>query len=112
MAPLALRTSGHLLLGVVRIHDSKQKSLMYDCSDALVKIKLAFRPGTVDLPANKASSVSAITMAETFADFESDEKIAELGECVCARGCRGDLASLSGRARARRPRARSLPNSR
>lgn len=39
-APLALRTSGHLLLGVVRIHDSKQKSLMNDCSEALIKIKV------------------------------------------------------------------------
>jgi cohesin complex subunit SCC1 len=39
-APLALRTSGHLLLGVVRIHDSKQKNLMNDCSEALIKIKV------------------------------------------------------------------------
>eukprot|EP00729_Bicosta_minor_P027811 gene27810-6491_t len=34
-APLSLRTSGHLLIGVVRIHDGKQKALMHDCSDAL-----------------------------------------------------------------------------
>ena len=42
-APLALRTSGHLLLGVVRIHDSKQKVLMTDCSNALVKIKVCMQ---------------------------------------------------------------------
>lgn len=73
-APMALRTSGHLLLGVVRIHDGKQKSLMHDCSDALVKIKLAFRPGTVDMPASKSTaSAASITMQETFADdFEGD----------------------------------------
>ena len=41
-APLALRTSGHLLLGVVRIYDCKQSSLMNDCSDALVKIKVVW----------------------------------------------------------------------
>lgn len=39
-AKLALRTSGHLLLGVVRIHERKQKSLMNDCTDAFVRIKV------------------------------------------------------------------------
>ena len=49
-APLALRVTGHLLLGVVRIYSRKVKYLMNDCSEALVKIKLAYRPGIVDLP--------------------------------------------------------------
>lgn len=44
-APLALRVSGHLLLGVVRIYSRKVKYLMQDCTEALVKIKMAFRPG-------------------------------------------------------------------
>uniref|UniRef100_A0A8C1MFR0 Rad21/Rec8-like protein N-terminal domain-containing protein n=1 Tax=Cyprinus carpio TaxID=7962 RepID=A0A8C1MFR0_CYPCA len=35
----------HLLLGVVRIYSKKTKYLLADCSDALVKIKVAFRPG-------------------------------------------------------------------
>lgn len=43
--PLALRVSGHLLLGVVRIYSRKVKYLMQDCTEALVKIKMAFRPG-------------------------------------------------------------------
>ena len=42
--PLALRVSGHLLLGVVRIYSRKVKYLMNDCHEALVKIKMAFRP--------------------------------------------------------------------
>lgn len=42
---LALRTSGHLLLGVVKIHDSKQNTLMHDCSEAFGRIKVA--PETV-----------------------------------------------------------------
>lgn len=42
---IALRTSGHLLLGVVRIYHRKAKYLLADCSEALVKMKMAFRPG-------------------------------------------------------------------
>ena len=38
--PLALRMSGHLLLGVVRIYSRKVKYLLEDCSDALIKIKM------------------------------------------------------------------------
>lgn len=38
--PLALRVSGHLLLGVVRIYAKKTKYLMDDCSQALTKIKM------------------------------------------------------------------------
>jgi len=81
-APLALRTSGHLLLGVVRIHDGKQQSLMHDCSHALVQIKLAFRPGNVDLPAKGSTNLAAITMTETFADFdmEMEEPLAGNGD--------------------------------
>lgn len=50
--PMALRVSGHLLLGVVRIFSRKVTYLLTDCSEALVKIKDAFRqPGaTVNLP--------------------------------------------------------------
>lgn len=39
-APLALRLSGQLLLGVVKIYNRKAKYLMDDCSDALLKIKM------------------------------------------------------------------------
>jgi hypothetical protein len=47
---------------------------MHDCSDALIKIKLAFRSGTVDMPASKSmASEASITMQETFTDdFEGD----------------------------------------
>ena len=41
--PLALRVSGHLLLGVVRIYSRKVKYLMTDCHEAMIKIKMAFR---------------------------------------------------------------------
>ena len=48
---LALRTSGHLLLGVVRIYNRKARYLLADCNEAFMKIKMAFRTGmTIDLP--------------------------------------------------------------
>ena len=48
-APLALRVSGHLMLGIVRIYSRKVKYLMSDCTEAMWKIKMAFRPGNVDM---------------------------------------------------------------
>jgi len=38
--PMALRLSGQLLLGVVRIYSKKAKYLLDDCNDALSKIKM------------------------------------------------------------------------
>lgn len=37
---MALRLSGHLLLGVVRIYHRKVDYLYADCQDALVKIRM------------------------------------------------------------------------
>jgi cohesin complex subunit SCC1 len=39
-APMALRLSGQLLLGVVRIYSRKARYLLDDCNEALLKIKL------------------------------------------------------------------------
>lgn len=75
---LALRTSGHLLLGVVRIYSRKQKYLITDLGEACAKIKMAFRPGVVDLPAEGAvASSEAITLPEIFHDFET--AVADIG---------------------------------
>ena len=41
-APLALRLSGQLLLGVVRIYSRKARYLMDDCNEALLKIKMVW----------------------------------------------------------------------
>ncbi|KAK0632132.1 Rec8 like protein-domain-containing protein [Immersiella caudata] len=52
-APLALRLSGQLLLGVVRIYSRKARYLLDDCNEALIKIKMAFRStGNHDIPTN------------------------------------------------------------
>ncbi|XP_072304611.1 double-strand-break repair protein rad21-like protein 1 [Eucyclogobius newberryi] len=69
---IGLRTSGHLLLGVVRIYSRKAKYLLADCSDALVKIKMAFRPGQTDLPLEGLeATLKAITLIEDFTDFDA-----------------------------------------
>ncbi|NXV79568.1 RD21L protein, partial [Atlantisia rogersi] len=69
---IALRTSGHLLLGVVRIYHRKAKYLLADCSEALTKMKTAFRPGLVDLPQeNFEAAYQSITLPEEFHDFET-----------------------------------------
>lgn len=50
---MALRLSGQLLLGVVRIYQRKTRYLLDDCNEAMMKIKMAFRSsGNNDLAAN------------------------------------------------------------
>lgn len=71
-APLALRVSGHLMLGIVRIYSRKVKYLVQDCTEAMWKMKLAFRPGTVDLPDSTASLHVAVDDNRYFGNLESD----------------------------------------
>ncbi|XP_069895420.1 double-strand-break repair protein rad21-like protein 1 [Dipodomys merriami] len=69
----ALRTSGHLLLGVVRIYKRKVKYLLEDCSEAIVKMNMTFCPGLIDLSKGELeASYSAITFEEEFYDFDTD----------------------------------------
>jgi cohesin complex subunit SCC1 len=84
---MALRLSGQLLLGVVRIYSRKAKYLLDDCNEALLRIKMvclslhlrslvlarvdaffsspaqAFRPGIVDMTEEQlAVNKNAITL--------------------------------------------------
>ena len=69
---MALRTTGHLLVGVARIYWRKTKYLQADCNDALLRMRLTFRPGSIDLPANlRVASHDAITLQEDFFDFDA-----------------------------------------
>ncbi|VDL59677.1 unnamed protein product [Hymenolepis diminuta] len=70
---MALRTSGHLLLGVVRIYSRKAKYLLADCNEIYVKIKTSFRPGIVDQPedANREAALAAINLPENIQDYEA-----------------------------------------
>ncbi|XP_010840087.1 double-strand-break repair protein rad21-like protein 1 isoform X5 [Bos indicus] len=80
---IALRTSGHLLLGVVRIYNRKAKYLLADCSEALLKMKMTFRPGLVDLPKESfEAAYSTITLPEEFHDFDTQTMNAiDVSEC-------------------------------
>ncbi|XP_063934008.1 double-strand-break repair protein rad21 homolog isoform X3 [Zophobas morio] len=62
--PISLRTSGHLLLGVVKIFFRKVQYLYIDVTETLTRIKSAFRTGrAIDLKDNRAvAKESAITM--------------------------------------------------
>mmetsp|Transcript_387 Transcript_387/g.418 ORF Transcript_387/g.418 Transcript_387/m.418 type:complete len:345 (+) Transcript_387:129-1163(+) len=68
--PLALRVSGHLLLGLVRIYSRKVKYLMHDCHEAMVKIKMAFSNGkttkevVVDLDPTKIDNLNVANFGE------------------------------------------------
>ncbi|MCO5581680.1 hypothetical protein L7F22_035569 [Adiantum nelumboides] len=71
--PIALRLSGHLLLGIVRIYSRKVNYLYHDCSEAFVKIKQAFHGSRADLPP-EASKVPfhSITLPENFEFHDLD----------------------------------------
>ena len=47
---MALRLSGQLLLGVVRIYSRKAKYLLDDCNEALLKIKMVRESRDLTLP--------------------------------------------------------------
>uniref|UniRef100_UPI0037E7DFD0 double-strand-break repair protein rad21-like protein 1 n=1 Tax=Semicossyphus pulcher TaxID=241346 RepID=UPI0037E7DFD0 len=69
---IGLRISGHLLIGVVRIYSRKAKYLLADCNEALVKIKIAFRPGQTDMPVEGLeATIKAITLNEDFSAFDA-----------------------------------------
>ncbi|EME42241.1 hypothetical protein DOTSEDRAFT_73161 [Dothistroma septosporum NZE10] len=72
-APIALRMSGQLLLGVVKIYNRKTSYLQADCDEALRKIKLAYRPGqNVDLPADHSHKANpqALMLADTITELD------------------------------------------
>ncbi|KJH40983.1 Rad21 / Rec8 like protein [Dictyocaulus viviparus] len=69
---MALRTTGHLLLGIVRIYSRKTKYLLADCNEAFLKIKMAFRPGQIDLiEEGKEAPLNTISLPEVYTDFDS-----------------------------------------
>ncbi|KAI7898061.1 Rec8 like protein-domain-containing protein [Cokeromyces recurvatus] len=70
--PIALRVSGQLLLGVVRIFSRKTKYLLEDCNEALVKIKLAFKKGDVNMPDihHTIANVNTITLQNKLTEFD------------------------------------------
>jgi cohesin complex subunit SCC1 len=95
--PLALRVSGHLMLGVVRIYSRKVKYLMSDCTEAMWKIKMvraqgsfrsflhqAFRPGDVDLPTTATTTAATTDDTRFFGTVQQDYDFPELAETAYA----------------------------
>ncbi|KAI7893229.1 Rec8 like protein-domain-containing protein [Mucor mucedo] len=70
--PIALRLSGQLLLGVVRIYSRKTRYLLEDCNEALVKIKLAFKKGDVNMPDihQSVANANTITLQDKLTEFD------------------------------------------
>ncbi|KAM4818377.1 double-strand-break repair protein rad21-like protein 1 isoform 2-T2 [Thomomys bottae] len=69
---IALRTSGHLLLGAVRILNRKAKYLFTDCKKVFTQMQKLLEPEIVDLPKEKLEAdYDSITLREEFHDFES-----------------------------------------
>ncbi|KAI8139153.1 Rec8 like protein-domain-containing protein [Fennellomyces sp. T-0311] len=70
--PLTLRMSGQLLLGVARIYSRKTRYLLEDCNEALVKIKLSFKKGNVNMPdiQHTVASIKSITLPERLTEFD------------------------------------------
>ncbi|KAJ2726141.1 sister chromatid cohesion protein 1 [Coemansia sp. Benny D115] len=69
--PLALRLSGQLLLGVARIYARKARYLLEDCNEALIRIKMAFRPGAADITSDTMVAANAsITLPEALTEFD------------------------------------------
>ncbi|KAF9915051.1 sister chromatid cohesion protein 1 [Lobosporangium transversale] len=87
-APMALRLSGQLLLGVTKIYSRKTKYLLEDCNEALVKIKVSFKSdalngdgnllmldgNTLDITGDHskatAAAFNAITVPDAMTEFD------------------------------------------
>lgn len=64
--PIALRMSGHLLLGVVRIYSKKVDYLFQDCNAVLTGLSKAFASIQLTLPEDaRQAPVQSITLPET-----------------------------------------------
>ncbi|KAM5355845.1 hypothetical protein ACJ41O_002491 [Fusarium nematophilum] len=74
-APMALRLSSQLLLGVVRIYQRKTRYLLDDCNEAMMKIKMAFRStGNNDMAVNlQIPNREALTLPDKITPYDNFE---------------------------------------
>ncbi|WVO15779.1 hypothetical protein L204_103441 [Cryptococcus depauperatus] len=70
---LPLRSSGPLMLGVVRIYSRKVGYLFDDCKEARERISLAFRPGIVDLPEEQVRAPHNAITISTRTEFDFND---------------------------------------
>ncbi|KAL0485878.1 hypothetical protein AKO1_002135, partial [Acrasis kona] len=66
VVPISLRTSGHLMLGVVKIYSRKVRFILKECKEVETRIKLQIVPETkVDLAENRNTApVNTITLPD------------------------------------------------
>ncbi|KAI4989050.1 hypothetical protein ZWY2020_036367 [Hordeum vulgare] len=80
--PIALRLSGHLLLGLVRIYSWKVNHLFQDCNRMLSEVRTAFASmAAIDLPIDADRALfEVITLPETFSldDLNLDDAIRQI----------------------------------
>ena len=79
--PIALRLSGHLLLGLVRIYSWKVNYLFSDCNRMVTTIKTTFAAVETDLPAEmEPAPFDSITLPPTLNldDLNLDDVISQI----------------------------------
>lgn len=65
--PIALRMSGHLLLGIVRIYSKKVDYLLHDCKGITDRLTKAFATVDINLPEDAAQApAQSVTLPERF----------------------------------------------
>ena len=79
--PIALRLSGHLLLGLVRIYSWKVNYLFLDCNRMVTTIRTTFGAVEIDLPAEmEPAPFDSITLPPTLNldDLNLDDVISQI----------------------------------
>ena len=80
-SPLALRLSGHLMLGVVRIYARKVKYLMSDVTEVMWKVKMAYKVNSsTALDLVDTTATAAIDDPRFFGNVQPDYDFPELAE--------------------------------
>lgn len=75
--PMALRLSGQLLYGIVRIYSRKSKYLYEDVSDILMRLKASFATSkSVNLPLESTviTSLKNVTMTDTVTEADRSNR--------------------------------------
>ena len=116
-SPLALRVSGHLMLGIVKIYSKKVQYFMSDCQEAMWfvpffpppsprvagpthlpnshrKIKLAFRPGNYDLAEGQVAAAAAIDDPRFFGNIVPENDYPELEDAAFSQNMLSNYASM------------------
>jgi len=79
--PIALRLSGHLLLGLVHIYSWKVNYLFLDCNRMVTTIRTTFGAVEIDLPVEvEPAPFDSITLPPTFNldDLNLDDVISQI----------------------------------